>query len=129
MPVQRRSIDIGTVLGTSIPQSSRTSSFPPPPGFSEGEDVMRKKRKRGEEDGDKDEEQPKLPSTEPLKAKSPSKKSKSKSNRALQKAAGHVSHRRKHRNNEPQIQWSCALSIDGRPINEDDSVIKGNNAR
>uniref|UniRef100_A0A2N9HHJ6 Uncharacterized protein n=1 Tax=Fagus sylvatica TaxID=28930 RepID=A0A2N9HHJ6_FAGSY len=31
MPVQRRSIDIGSVLGTSVPQSSETSSLPPPP--------------------------------------------------------------------------------------------------
>ena len=79
MPVQRQSIDIGTVLGTSVPRSFGTSSFPPPPGFSEREDVMRKKRKWGEEDGDEDEEQPELPPIEPLKAKSPSKKSKSKS--------------------------------------------------
>ncbi len=34
MPVQRRSIDIGSVLGTSVPQSSETSSLPPPPKFS-----------------------------------------------------------------------------------------------
>ena len=34
MPVQRQSIDIGSVLGTSVPQSSKTSSLPPPPGFS-----------------------------------------------------------------------------------------------
>ena len=71
MPIQRKSIDIGSVLGTSL--------LSPPPGFSEGEDVMRKKRKWGEEDGDEDQEQSKLSPTEPLKAKSPSKKGKSKS--------------------------------------------------
>jgi hypothetical protein len=49
MPVQRRSIDIGSVLGTLVPQSSETSSLPPPPRFSQGEDVMRK-RKRGREE-------------------------------------------------------------------------------
>jgi hypothetical protein len=129
MPIQRRSIDIGFVLGMSVPQSSGTSLLSPPPRFSEGEDVMRKKRKRGEKDGDEDEQQPELSPTEPLKAKSPSKKGKSKSNRAFQKAAGHASHRRKHRNNEPQIQWGCSLSVDGRPVKEDDSVMKGNGVR
>ena len=79
MPIQRQSIDIGSVLGTSVPQSSGTSLLSPPPGFSEVGDVMRKKRKWGEEDGDEDQEQSKLSPTEPLKAKSPSKKGKSKS--------------------------------------------------
>ena len=91
MPVQRRSIDIRTVLGTSVPTSSRTSSVPPPPGFSQGEDVMRRKRKRGEEKNDEDEGGQELPLTESLKKKPPSKKGKSKSARALQKAAGQVS--------------------------------------
>uniref|UniRef100_A0A2N9HXI2 Uncharacterized protein n=1 Tax=Fagus sylvatica TaxID=28930 RepID=A0A2N9HXI2_FAGSY len=60
---------------------------PPPPGFSQGEDVMRRKRKRGEEENDEDEGGQELPLTEPLKKKPPSKKGKSKSARALQKAA------------------------------------------
>jgi hypothetical protein len=89
MPVQRRTINIGTVLGTSVPQSSEISSLPAPPGFSQGEDVMRK-RKRGGEDEDEDEDQRELPLTEPLKTKSLSKQGKSKSARALQKAASHV---------------------------------------
>uniref|UniRef100_A0A2N9G7V4 Uncharacterized protein n=1 Tax=Fagus sylvatica TaxID=28930 RepID=A0A2N9G7V4_FAGSY len=66
MPVQSRSIDIRTVLGTSVPQSSGTSSFPPPPGFSQGEDVMRK-RKRGVEENDEDEGEQELPPTKPFK--------------------------------------------------------------
>ena len=93
MPVQRRSINIGSVLGTSLPQSSDTSSLPPPPRFSQGEEVMRK-RKRGEDD--EDEEEQKLPPTEPPKKKSPSKKGKNKSSRALQKAPGQVSKKHKH---------------------------------
>ena len=82
MSVQRRTIDIGVVLGTSVPQSSEPSSLHPPPGFSQGEDV-RRKRKRGEEDDGEDEDQEELPLTEPLKNKSPFKKSKSKLARAL----------------------------------------------
>ena len=75
MLVQRRSIDIGSVLRTSLPQSSDTSSLPSPPGFAQGEDVMRK-RKRAEDD--KDEEEQERPPTEPPKKKSPSKKGKNK---------------------------------------------------
>ena len=56
MPIQKRTINIATVLGTSAPETSRTSLFashlPPPPGFSQGEGVMRKKRKRGEDQDD-----------------------------------------------------------------------------
>ena len=48
MPVQRRSINIGSVLGTLALKPSETSHLPPPLGFSQGEDVMRK-RKKGEE--------------------------------------------------------------------------------
>jgi hypothetical protein len=87
-----------------------------------------RKRKRGEEEDGKDEDQQELPLTEPLKTKSPSKKGKSKSTRAFQKAAGHIPHKRKHRNNELQVQWSYAFSVNGRLVNEDDSVIKGNEA-
>ncbi len=83
MPVQRCSINIGTVLGTSVPTSSGTSSLPPHPGFSQGEDVMRRKRKRGEEEDDEDEGGQELPLTKPFKKKSLSKKGKSKSARAL----------------------------------------------
>jgi hypothetical protein len=34
MPVQRRTVDIRTVLGTLVPQSSEPSSLHPPPEFS-----------------------------------------------------------------------------------------------
>jgi hypothetical protein len=128
MPVQKRSINIGSVLGTLAPQSSETFPPPPPPGFSQGESVM-KKRKREEERDDEVGEQQALPLTEPLKTKSPSKKEKSKSGQALQKAANNVSHKWKHRNNKPKIPWSCAFSVEGRPIDEDDSVVKGNEVR
>ena len=81
MPIQKRSIDISSVLGTSALEPSGTSPlaspFAPPPGFSQGEDVMKKKRKRGEEQSDdvggqKGSSPPRLP-----KAKAP-KKGKSK---------------------------------------------------
>ncbi len=128
MPVQRRSIDIGSILGTLVPQSSETSSFPPPPGFSQGEEV-RGKRKKGEQQDDEVGEQEVLPLTEPSKTKPSLKKGKGKTARALQKAAGLVPHKKKHRNNDPKVEWSCAFSLDGRPVDEDDSVIKGNEAR
>uniref|UniRef100_A0A2N9GXF3 Uncharacterized protein n=1 Tax=Fagus sylvatica TaxID=28930 RepID=A0A2N9GXF3_FAGSY len=51
MPIQKRTVNIADVLRTSAPESSRTSPsaspLPPPPGFSQGEGIMRKKRKRG----------------------------------------------------------------------------------
>ena len=56
MPIQKRTVNISTVLGTSVPETSRTSPptspLPPPLGFSQGEDIMRKKRKRGKEQDD-----------------------------------------------------------------------------
>ena len=88
-----------------------------------------KKRKLAEEGDDEVGEQQVLPPTEPLKTKSPSKKGKSKSGRALQKAAGHISHEWKHCNNKPKIPWSCTFSVEGRPIDEDDWVVKGNEVR
>uniref|UniRef100_A0A2N9HAA3 Uncharacterized protein n=1 Tax=Fagus sylvatica TaxID=28930 RepID=A0A2N9HAA3_FAGSY len=97
MPVQRRSIDIGTVLGTS-------------------------------EEDDEDEGGQELPLTEPLKKKSPSKKGKSKSARALQKAAGQVSQQLQHRN-DPKEPWSCVFLINGRAVDEGDSVLKNGNVR
>uniref|UniRef100_A0A2N9IRN8 Uncharacterized protein n=1 Tax=Fagus sylvatica TaxID=28930 RepID=A0A2N9IRN8_FAGSY len=88
LPV-KQSINIGSVLGALVPQSSETS---PPPlllGFSQGESVM-KKRKREQERVDEVGEQQAFPPTEPLKTKSLSKKGKK-----------------------------------GRPVDEDDSVVKG----
>jgi hypothetical protein len=56
MPIQKRSVNIVSVLGTSALEMSETSpcaSSPTPlPGFSQGEDLMRKKRKRGKEQDD-----------------------------------------------------------------------------
>ena len=56
MPIQKRTVNISTVLGTSALETSQTSPLAsplaPPPGFSQGEDVMRKKRKRGKEQDD-----------------------------------------------------------------------------
>ena len=46
MPIQRRSINLGSVLGSLAPQTSETSTLPLAPGFSEGESIM-KRRKRG----------------------------------------------------------------------------------
>jgi hypothetical protein len=48
MPIQKRTINIGSVLGTLTPEPSETFDFPLALGFSEGESVM-KKRKKGEE--------------------------------------------------------------------------------
>ena len=48
MPIQKRSIDIASVLGTSAPEPSGTSPPAPPPGFSQGKDVMRKKKEKEE---------------------------------------------------------------------------------
>jgi hypothetical protein len=88
MPIQKRSIDIASVLGTSAPEPSGTSP-PASLGFSQGEDVMRKKRKKGEEQNDDANGQEGSSPPQPPKAKAP-KKGKSKNNRALQKAAGQV---------------------------------------
>ena len=87
-----------------------------------------KKRKKEEEWDDEVGEQQALPLTEPPKAKSPSKRGKNKNGRALQKAVGHVSHKRKHRN-ESKVPWSCEFYVGGRPMDEDDSVVKGKEVR
>ena len=87
---------------------------------------MRSKRKRGEEKDDEDEGGQELPLTEPFKKKSPSKKGKSKSARALRKAVGQVSQQLQHRN-DPKELWSCVFLVDGRAIDEGDSVLKSRN--
>ena len=51
MPIQRRTINIGSVLGTLAPEPSDTSDVPLASGFSEGESVM-KRRKKGEEEAE-----------------------------------------------------------------------------
>uniref|UniRef100_A0A2N9IHN5 Uncharacterized protein n=2 Tax=Fagus sylvatica TaxID=28930 RepID=A0A2N9IHN5_FAGSY len=45
MPIQRRTINIGSVLGTLAPEPSETSNVPLASGFSEGESVMKKRKK------------------------------------------------------------------------------------
>uniref|UniRef100_A0A2N9ETK1 Uncharacterized protein n=1 Tax=Fagus sylvatica TaxID=28930 RepID=A0A2N9ETK1_FAGSY len=72
MPIQRRSINIGSVLGTLAPKPSETSPLPPPPRFSQGEDVM-KKRKRGEKQAGEAENQQALSPFETPKSKAPKK--------------------------------------------------------
>ena len=69
-----------------------------------------------------------MPPTEPPKAKSPSRRGKNKNGRALQKTVGHVSHKRKHRN-DSKVPWSCEFYVGGRPIDEDGSVVKGKEVR
>uniref|UniRef100_A0A2N9FK66 Transposase (putative) gypsy type domain-containing protein n=1 Tax=Fagus sylvatica TaxID=28930 RepID=A0A2N9FK66_FAGSY len=95
---EKRSINISTVLGTSAPETSWTSPpaspLAPPPGFSQGEDVMGKKRKRGKEQNDDVSGQegsspPRLP-----KAKAPKK------------------------------PWSCTFLLENRSVDEGDSVLK-----
>ena len=51
MPIQRKTINIGSVLGTLASEPSETSNVPLASGFSEGEFVM-KKRKKGEEEAE-----------------------------------------------------------------------------
>ena len=126
MPVQRWSIDIGSVLGTLAPEPSETSPPYPPLGFSQGDDVI-KKRKRGEEQTSEAGGQQALSPSEVPKAKDP-KKGKSKNGRALQKAAGLVSHKHRHRDDSKEL-WSCAFLVDGRAVDEDDSVLKSGDVR
>jgi hypothetical protein len=127
MPIQRRTINIGSVLGTLAPEPSETSNVPLAPGFSEGESVM-KKRKKGEEEAEAVKEQQGLIQAEPSVTKSSSKKGKGKDSRTPQKAAGHVSHKRKHQKELP-APWKCEFYVDGRPVNEDDSVWKSKDVR
>jgi hypothetical protein len=126
MPIQRRSINIGSVLGTLAPKPSETSPLPPPPRFSQGEDVM-KKRKRGEKQAGEAENQQALSPFETPKSKAP-KKGKSKNGRAVQKAAGHVSHKHKHRNDSKE-PWSYEFLVEGQPMDEEDSVLKSKDVR
>uniref|UniRef100_A0A2N9GKM3 Uncharacterized protein n=1 Tax=Fagus sylvatica TaxID=28930 RepID=A0A2N9GKM3_FAGSY len=127
MPIQRRTINIGSVLGTLAPEPSETSNVPLTPGFSEGESVM-KKRKKGEEEAEAVKEQQDLIQAEPSVTKSLSKKGKGKDSRTPQKAASHVSHKRKHQKELP-APWKCEFYVDGRPVNEDDSVWKSKDVR
>ena len=118
MSIQKRSIHISIVLGTFAPETSEAS----PPGFSQGEDVMGKKRKRGKEQnndvsGQEGSSPPRLP-----KDKAP-KKVKSKNDRALQKATGQVSQGRMHQDDLKQL-WSCTFLLENRSVDEGDSILK-----
>jgi hypothetical protein len=126
MPIQKRSINISTVLGTSALETSGTSPLvsplAPPPGFSQGEDVMGKKRKRGKEQNDDVSGQEGSSPSRLPKAKAP-KKGKSKNDRALQKVTGQVSQRHMHQDDSKQ-PWSCTFLLENRPVDEGDSVLK-----
>jgi hypothetical protein len=127
MPIQRRTINIGSVLETFAPEPSETFDVSLAPGFSEGESVM-KKRKKGEEEAEVTREQQALIQIEPSVTKSPSKKGKGKDSRAPQKATSHVSHKRKHQK-ELQAPWRCEFYVDDQPVNKDDSVWKSKDVR
>uniref|UniRef100_A0A2N9IKC7 Uncharacterized protein n=2 Tax=Fagus sylvatica TaxID=28930 RepID=A0A2N9IKC7_FAGSY len=91
MPIQKRSISLGSILERSdpTPTSDALPTLIPPLGFTQGEMVMKKvvKRKRGEEDdGEEVGEQQLMALTEPLKSPISASKGKSKNDRATRKA-------------------------------------------
>uniref|UniRef100_A0A2N9J7U3 Transposase (putative) gypsy type domain-containing protein n=1 Tax=Fagus sylvatica TaxID=28930 RepID=A0A2N9J7U3_FAGSY len=98
MPVQRRTVNIADVLGTSAPETSRTSPsaspLPLPPGFSQGEGVMRKKRKRGTAQDDEG-----------------------------CKATGQIPQGRVSQD-DLQQPWSCSFLLENRSVDKGDSVLK-----
>uniref|UniRef100_A0A2N9GZZ0 Uncharacterized protein n=1 Tax=Fagus sylvatica TaxID=28930 RepID=A0A2N9GZZ0_FAGSY len=126
MPIQKRTVNIADVLRTSAPETSRTSPsaspLPPPPGFSQGEGVMRKKRKRGKEQDDDGCGQEGSSPPQLSKAKSP-KKAKSKNDRAPQKATGQIPQGRMRQDDLKQ-PWSCSFLLENRSVDEGDSVLK-----
>uniref|UniRef100_A0A2N9EGA3 Uncharacterized protein n=1 Tax=Fagus sylvatica TaxID=28930 RepID=A0A2N9EGA3_FAGSY len=126
MPVQPRTVSIADVLGASASGTSRTSPtaspLPPPPGFSQGEGVMRKKRKRGAAQDNEGCVQEGSSPAQPSKAKSP-KKAKSKTNRALQKATGQIPQGCVGQD-DLQQPWSCSFLLENRSVDKGDSVLK-----
>jgi hypothetical protein len=126
MPIQKRTVNIADVLRTSAPETSRTSPsaspLPPPPGFSQGEGVMRKKRKRGKEQDDDGCGQEGSSPPQLSKAKSP-KKAKSKNDRTPQKATGQIPQGRMRQDDLKQ-PWSCSFLLENRSVDEGDSVLK-----
>uniref|UniRef100_A0A2N9IGU8 Uncharacterized protein n=1 Tax=Fagus sylvatica TaxID=28930 RepID=A0A2N9IGU8_FAGSY len=126
MPIQKRIVDIRSVLDARAPELPRVPNAPRASGFPEGESVV-KKRKKGEEEAEVAEKQQVPINIEPT-TKPSSKKGKSKDSRTLQKAVGHVSHKRKHQKEQP-APWQCEFYVDGRPVNEDDSVWKSKDVR
>jgi hypothetical protein len=127
MPIQKRTVDIRSVLGMRAPELPRVPNAPLASGFSKGESAI-KKRKKGEEEAEVAKKQQVAINTEPFAAKSSSKKGRSKDSRTLQKAVGHVSHKRKHQKELP-APWQCEFYVNGRPVNEDDSVWKSKDVR
>jgi hypothetical protein len=82
MPIQERSVSLGSVLEKSNPPptSNVLATLTPPPSFTQGENVMKKivKRKRGEEDdGEEVGEQQLMAPTKILKFPTPISKGKS----------------------------------------------------
>uniref|UniRef100_A0A2N9EP05 Wall-associated receptor kinase galacturonan-binding domain-containing protein n=1 Tax=Fagus sylvatica TaxID=28930 RepID=A0A2N9EP05_FAGSY len=126
MPIQKRFVDIRSVLEERAPELPRGPYAPRASGFPEGESVA-KKRKKGEEEAEVSEKQ-QVPINIETTTKPSSKKGKSKDSRTLQKAVGHVSHKRKHQKEQP-APWQCEFYVDGRPVNEDDSVWKSKDVR
>uniref|UniRef100_A0A2N9F8A1 Uncharacterized protein n=1 Tax=Fagus sylvatica TaxID=28930 RepID=A0A2N9F8A1_FAGSY len=126
MPIQKRIVDIRSVLEERAPELPRGPYAPRASGFPEGESVV-KKRKKGEEEAEVSEKQ-QVPINIETTTKPSSKKGKSKDSRTLQKAVGHVSHKRKHQKEQP-APWQCEFYVDGRPVNEDDSVWKSKDVR
>jgi hypothetical protein len=126
MPIQKRIVDIRSVLEERAPELPRGPYAPRASGFPEGISVV-KKRKKGEEEAEVSEKQ-QVPINIETTTKPSSKKGKSKDSRTLQKAVGHVSHKRKHQKEQP-APWQCEFYVDGRPVNEDDSVWKSKDVR
>uniref|UniRef100_A0A2N9HWW7 Uncharacterized protein n=1 Tax=Fagus sylvatica TaxID=28930 RepID=A0A2N9HWW7_FAGSY len=96
MPIQKRSVNITSVLGT-------------------------KEREGKEQNDDVSGQEGSSPSRLP-KAKA-SKRGKSKNDRDLQKATGQVSQRLMHQDDSRQ-PWSCSFLLENRPVDEGDSVLK-----
>uniref|UniRef100_A0A2N9G8W7 Uncharacterized protein n=1 Tax=Fagus sylvatica TaxID=28930 RepID=A0A2N9G8W7_FAGSY len=66
MPIQKRTVDIRSVLGMRAPELPRVPNAPLASGFSEGESVI-KKRKKGEEEAEVAEKQQVAINTEPFR--------------------------------------------------------------
>uniref|UniRef100_A0A2N9GNC3 Transposase (putative) gypsy type domain-containing protein n=1 Tax=Fagus sylvatica TaxID=28930 RepID=A0A2N9GNC3_FAGSY len=128
MPVQPRTVSIAErmCLGRRLQGRRGLLQLPLPyllpPGFSQGEGVMRKKRKRGAAQDDEGCVQEGSSPAQPSKAKSP-KKAKSKNNRALQKATGQIPQGCVGQD-DLQQPWSCSFLLENRSVDKGDSVLK-----
>ena len=109
------------------PKSDVLSTLTPPPGFTQGENVMKKivKRKwREEDDGEGVGEQQLMASTKILKSPTPISKGKSIDVRATRKNGSQVSHKRKHRSGGLKEYWGCDFVVEGCLVDKEDSVMK-----